>query len=205
MRLRSFILFSMMSCTAINAFSQGADSTRWEIGLEANNYFIPGNYILDPVVTANHNKLHLEARYNYEDLRTLSAWAGYNFHWTKKVDFAFTPMVGIVLGNTQGIAPGFEFDFNYRKFEIYSETEYLLDTGDKNASFYYNWTDITYNLKEWLWFGMSIQRTRLYRSELELQKAPLVGFQLKKWQLTTYGFDLGTGSAFVLVTLGRDF
>ena len=50
--------------------------------------------------------LHLETRYNNEDLRTGSLWVGYNFAWGEKWQFEVTPMIGGVFGRTNGIAPG---------------------------------------------------------------------------------------------------
>jgi hypothetical protein len=47
-------------------------------------------------------------RYNYENLRTGSLWAGCNFSWGKTWQFAVTPMIGGVFGRTNGIAPGCE-------------------------------------------------------------------------------------------------
>jgi len=43
--------------------------------------YIPQNEdgYVSPIVAADHGWLHLEARYNYENLRTGSLWAGYNF------------------------------------------------------------------------------------------------------------------------------
>ena len=61
---------------------------------------------VDPVFTADHEWLHLEARYNYENLHTGSVWVGYKFTAGKKLVLDVTPMIGGVFGRTTGIAPG---------------------------------------------------------------------------------------------------
>ena len=57
-------------------------------------------------VAADHEWLHLETRYNYEDLRTGSIWFRHNFSVGKQLVLNLTPMVGGVSGRTSGIAPG---------------------------------------------------------------------------------------------------
>lgn len=195
----------MLLSNSLLVVAQSRDSVKWEFSAEANNYLIPGNYILNPIVYADRDKLHLEARYNYEDFNTVSGWVGYNLSFGKKLQASVTPMVGFAAGNTNGIAPGLEFDLTYKKLEFYSESEWLFNTSDKYSSYYYNWSDFVYNANDWLKFGVSIQRTRLYQSGLEVQKAPLVGFTYKKWELTTYGFNIGTETAFVLLSLDKEF
>src|ERR1700760_708991 len=57
----------------------------WAVSALVDGYFVPGEQgYADPIVTANHGWLHLEGRYNYEDLHTGSAWLGYNFNFTSR-------------------------------------------------------------------------------------------------------------------------
>ena len=53
----------------------------------------------------------------YEDMNTFSAWLGYNFSGGNNFQYTITPMVGGIIGNTNGIAPGLEFDFLFYGFE----------------------------------------------------------------------------------------
>ena len=93
----------------------------WEYTLTIDGYIVPGgtSYV-NPTLTADHKWLHLEARYNYENLRTASLWAGYNIgrgdvSAGDKWEFDITPMLGGVFGRTNGIAPGCEALLSYRK------------------------------------------------------------------------------------------
>jgi hypothetical protein len=94
-----------------------------------------GTSYVNPVFTADHKWLHLEARYNDEELHTGSLWIGYNFSRGDlsegdKWAFSITPMIGGVFGRTDGIALGCEASLNYRnKVETSINSEYLFDTS----------------------------------------------------------------------------
>lgn len=183
------------------------DSTGWEFGADANFYFFPGGErILLPVFRADIDWLHLEARYNYEDLETFSAWVGYNFKGGgEKADYVFTPMIGAATGLTKGVAAGLEFTVTLGKFEIYSESEYLWDASSKEYNFMYTWTDLTFSPRDWWWVGLSAQRTRLYQTELDIQRGLLLGAAAKNWEFTGYVYNVGFAEPFVLLTVSLGF
>jgi len=68
----------------------------------------------------------------------------------------------------------------------------LTFTG--TISFFYNWADFTYSRRDWLWLGTSAQRTRLYQTDLDIQRGLLVGAGLKQWELTMHQEALSFGS-----------
>ena len=177
----------------------------WNFSADANFYFIPDDFFVLPVFRADKSKLHLEARYNYEDMNTFSGWVGYNFSGGDEFEFTFTPMLGGVVGNSNGLAPGLEFTLSYKRFELYSESEYLFETDSKDNNFYYNWADFTYSPTDWLWVGISGQRTRLYQTDLEIQRGFLVGASIKQFEVTTYLYNLGFDTPFLLLTLSASF
>ena len=76
---------------------------------------------MQPTITADRRWLHLEARYNYEDLDTASVWVGYNFSVGEKLSLDITPMLGGVFGNTTGIAPGLRGSLKWWRLELYGE------------------------------------------------------------------------------------
>jgi len=203
---KSIYLWMAMSFGLSFANGQGStDSSRWEFTTDANFYFIPDDFFFLPVFRADKNKLHLEARYNYEDRETFSAWAGYNFNGGNKLEYTITPMIGGIVGLTDGIAPGLEITLSYKGFELYTESEYLFDLEANENNFYYNWADLSYSPTDWLWFGISGQRTRLYQTDLEIQRGLFVGAGLKGWELNTYLYNVGFDDPFVLLTLSANF
>jgi hypothetical protein len=193
------LLYLIRPCSAQETDSLTSEA--WAFSADLNTYFIPDNTFLLPVVRADKGALHLEARYNYEDFYTFSAWAGYNFSGGKKLEYTITPMIGGVIGNSNGVAPGLELTLGLNKFELYSEQEYLFEFSDKTYNFYYNWTDLTYAPKDWLWFGLSGQRTRLYQTDLDIQRGLLIGGAFKNWECNGYLYNIGFDEPLFLFTL----
>ena len=79
-----------------NASSAGVSApTPWAFNFVADGYVVPNDQsYVSPTFTADRKWLHMEARYNYENLRTGSLWAGYNFSVGKTLVFDVTPMIG---------------------------------------------------------------------------------------------------------------
>ena len=207
--MKKICLIIAFGCTVVSAFAQmdsASESPGWRFNAAASFYFIPKDFFVLPVLRADKNKLHLEARYNYEDRETFSGWIGYNFEGGNKLEYAITPMIGGVVGLSNGIAPGVETTLSFKDFEFYSESEYFLDFKSSENFFLYTWTDISYSPKEWLWFGISAQRTRLYKTDRDIQRGLLIGAGLKSWELSTYGYNLfGSDDPFLLLTVSREF
>lgn len=204
MRRIGLCLFLIGAALASTAQS---DSTSWSFSTDMNFYLIPDDYFLLPVFRADKNKLHLEARYNYEDRETFSGWVGYNFMGGNgnDLDYTITPMVGGVVGNSDGMAAGLEITLTYKNFELYTESENFFDFDSRDNNYFYNWTDLTYSPTDWLWVGISGQRTRLYQTDLDIQRGILVGASLKNFELSAYCYNIGFDDPFFLVTLSLGF
>ena len=109
--------------TCLLAQEETATGPAWEFNAGASFYFIQDDFFVLPIFTADKDKLHLEARYNYEDRETFSAWVGYNFVGGNDFEYKITPMIGGVVGRSDGMAPGIEITLGFRGFELYSEAE----------------------------------------------------------------------------------
>jgi hypothetical protein len=162
----------------------------WDFSLSAYGYFVPddSNYV-QPTLTADRRRLHLELRYNYEDLDTGSAWVGYNCTAGEQFSLTFTPMLGVVLGDTTGIAPGYHFSLDCRMLEVYTEGEYVLDRDERTDSFFYSWSELTFSPPGWLRAGMVVQRTRAYEGDRMIQRGLLVGVRSKRLAITAHVFN----------------
>lgn len=208
----------LMSGQALGQVTPGSASIKppaalqqpWEYTLTIDGYIVPeGTSYVNPVLTADHSWLHLEARYNDENLRTASLWVGYNFvrgggeNADDKWKFEITPMIGGVFGRTNGIAPGCEVLLSYRrKLEASISNEYVFDTTRKSGNFYYAWPQLTYSPMDWLHVGVVAQHTAAYHTSFVLQRGFLVGFSRKKWELTTYVFDPGSKGTTIVLEWG---
>jgi len=107
--------------SAPTALSKEVDEKAWSFSASVSFYIVPNDQeYVQPTLIADRGWLHLETRYNYENLETGSAWVGYNFSGGEKLEWEFTPMLGGVFGNTTGIAPGYKFSLAYWKFDLSS-------------------------------------------------------------------------------------
>ena len=182
------------------------DDEAWSFAASAYTYFVPDDReYVQPTFTADRGWLHLEARYNYEALDTGSAWAGYNFSGGDTLAWEFTPMIGGVFGDTTGITPGYKGSLGWRKLELYSEGEYVFDTGSSSDSFFYNWSELALAPAEWVRFGLVTQRTRAYHTDRDIQRGLLAGFSFKAVSLTGYVFNPDDDKPTVVLAVAVNF
>jgi hypothetical protein len=162
----------------------------WSLEVSTNTYIVPDseNY-LQPTIAADHDWLHVEARFNYEDRDTGSLWLGYNFRFGEEVALEFTPMIGAVIGNSAGIAPGYKASLRWRMVDLYSETEYVVDAGESTDSFLYTWSEFALAPTDWARFGLVVQRTKVYRSPFDIQRGFFAGFSYQCVEMAAYVFN----------------
>jgi hypothetical protein len=167
-----------------------ADRVTWAFGVVVNTYLVPESAnFAQPIITADRGWLHLETRYNYEAQKTGSIWAGVNFGGGDTVEWEITPMFGGVIGDTDGVAPGYKGSLAWRTLEFYSEGEWVFDNGDASDSFFYNWSELSWSPWEWFRFGLVTERTRAYQTDRDIQRGVLVGVAYKRLSFTTYVFN----------------
>jgi hypothetical protein len=183
-----------------------SDDKSWAFSASAYTYLVSDSReYVQPSFMADRDWLHLEARYNYEALESGSAWVGYNFSVGDKLRFEATPMLGGVVGDTTGIAPGYRFSLAWWKLELSSEGEFVFDTRDSDGNFFYNWSELCCYPVDWFRFGLAIQRTKAYQTDLDIQRGFLVGFSYKKVDFTTYVFNWGWTDPTVVLAVGVEF
>lgn len=178
----------------------------WAFSATASAWFVPDdrNYV-QPTITLDHDWLHLEARHNYENFDTASAWIGFNFSFGEELTFDITPMVGGIFGDTTGIAPGYEMTLGWRSFEFYSEGEYVFDFDGSEDNYFYTWTELTYSPVDWLRAGIVIQRTRAYESDLDVQRGLLVGVTYDFLDVAAAVFNFDDSDPIVMLSVGVSF
>jgi hypothetical protein len=183
----------------------------WEYTFTIDSYSGPERtFYANPAVTADHKLLHLEARYNDENLRTASLWVGYNFgrgdvgagdEW----EFKITPMLGGVFGRSNGIAPGCEVSVSYRKKVEASISNQYVFMRTKLETFYYAWPQLTYSPVAWFHVGAVAPHIAAYHTLLSIQRGFLVGVSHDRWKLTTYVFDPGSTGMIAVLEWGVSF
>jgi hypothetical protein len=192
--LRLAALLSITTAT----YSQSLPKS-WDYSLTVDGYIVPEDVsYVNPTFIADRDWLHLEARYNYEGIRTGSLWTGYNFSAGKNLALKVTPMIGGVFGTIAGVAPGCEFSLTYKKLELAFTNEYVFAFSNHSDSFYYAWPQLTYSPFDWLKVGGAAQHTKAYHTQVDVQRGFLIGVAHKKTSFTTYVFNPDVSTTVVL-------
>jgi hypothetical protein len=210
--LSVWLVSALCGLWTAGAAPAGAQSTTaaaepaWSVRVSANTYLIPDddNY-LQPTVTADRGALHIESRYQYEDRNSTSMFLGWNLAFGDAVKLSFTPMFGGVFGQTAAVVPALEADITWRRFEAYTEGEYVIDAGDRSSSFLYNWSEVSVWATEWLRGGIVTQRTRVLRTPRDIQRGLLIGAAVSRIESAFYLFNPGSTDQFIVVSVGVRF
>ncbi len=187
-----------------SAYADGAGA--WKGRIAGSWFVLPDapDYLL-VTAAADRGPLHLEGRYNYEDRETASVFAGWAFGFGDELKLQVVPMLGGVVGRTNGFVPGLELTIDWRSLEYYLETEYVIDLGSSSSSYFYAWAELTVSPARWLQAGLVLQRTRVIRSPHELVPGLLV--RVTAWQLQAglAVFDPGSEGRYASLSLTARF
>jgi hypothetical protein len=204
------IVLGLATIIAVPAIAQDVarDSSdrAWTASAEIAAWILPdqADFVLVQI-SADHGGLHLEGRYNYEDLRTGSAWLGWSWTWGGKVPGAVTPMAGAVFGNTDGLAAGVELDLVLGPVEFYVESEYVFDLEDSAADYYYAWSELSLSPVDWISAGFVLQRTRIVERSSDVAAGPFLEGRAGPLGLTAYLLDPFGDERFGVIQLSLDF
>jgi len=185
--IAGFAVCQSLGATENSAISQD-DTERskieWEFSLSTFTYLAQHerDYV-NPNFSADYGRLHLEARYNYEALKTGSVWIGYNFRRftiAKDLEINATPMLGGVFGDITGVAPGYSIEASYKIIKASTQGEYFFDAGNNSGDFFYSWSEFSASLPkaDCVRAGLVVERTQASGNS-EVRRGPLVGFNHK--------------------------
>lgn len=209
----ALLLIFVPQATAQTANGQSAETNssesakdKWRFYLNVSGYLVPHDRsYASPIFSADRKKIHIAARYNYENTETGSVWFGYNLNLGDKLVLEATPMFGGVLGNTAGLAPGYKAALAWRQVELSTEGEYVFDLRNHIGSFFYSWMELSYSPREWWRTGLVAQRTKAYSTSLDIQRGLLFGVSGKNMDLTAYVFNAGWTDPTIVLSLGFSF
>jgi hypothetical protein len=178
----------------------------WSFSFNLSGYIVPQDQsYASPTFSADKQRVHLGARYNYEDTKTGSLWVGYKFEVGDKVVLQATPMIGGVFGHTTGVAPGYMASLAWQNLELSAEGEFVFDIKENTGSFFYSWSELSYSPLEWCRAGVVAQRTKAYHTTLDIQRGFLVGFSKKRADFTAYVFNAGWTTPTLVLSVAYHF
>jgi len=114
-------------------------------------------------------------------------------------------MIGGVFGELNGVAPGYEATLSWWKLELYTEGEYLIEVDDRSDNFFYTWSELSLSPLDWFRFGLVVQRTKAYETDLDFQRGFLAGLSYEPVDFTAYVLNLGWDTPTVVLSLGFEF
>jgi hypothetical protein len=184
-----------------------ADAPEWTVGIAGAWYLLPDEPdFLQPTIRLDRSWLHLESRYAYEDQESLSFFGGANLAFgSGDVTLTVTPMIGGLVGRVDGVVPGLELGLSAWRLGAYAEAEYVFDLDDTASQYFYMWSEVSLQATDWLRAGLVTQRTRVYRTDRDIQRGLLVGVSLPMVESTFYWFNPGAGDQFAVLSLGVSF
>ncbi len=208
--MRIIILISLFVCPAFLLHAQTSGNSaanKWSGTASVYYYFIPAEKIPPTItVAADHSSIHIESRYDYEDIHSLSAFVGWDFEKQyNKLDITVTPMAGAVVGHTNGILPGLELNASYKTFTLYSENEYMLDFKGKENYFFYSWSQLSTQIFKNTQAGVLAQSLRWYKTKFDIQRGIYAEYNIGRFTFDAYYFNLFTNSDFAIVSANFSF
>ncbi len=132
-----------------------------------------------------------EARYNFDELNTLSLYAGRKFSGTGNFSWQATPLIGGLIGQMNGGSVGVNFGLDHRKLFFTSLSQYSFSIENNTDKYFYNWSDLGYNATSWLYAGLAMQQTNIYRTVGRLEPGCMIGFSIRNWTIPLYAFNGG--------------
>ena len=180
-RLLFYMIIGIL-CNQLNAQSKG--------GIEQYNYLNnSGVSSIMPVVHFETRKgWYSEARYNYEELKTFSFYLGKSFSNDAFFSWSVTPMVGCVIGNLKGVSTAMNLDFECDNIFLSSQPQFVVAMDKVNENFFYNWIDLGYNIRKWIYAGITMQQ-KIAGSGNQTENGLMVGFNIKRFTFPVYFFN----------------
>lgn len=164
----------------------------------SQDYYIYHNStsVVVPLVyyeTKNH--WYTSARYNYEEDQTFSWQIGKNFSREGNVSYSVIPLAGFLTGKFNGLSICMQTEIEAGKFCLFTEPEYCLQWNKSSENFFYNWSELSFQLSRFLYAGPALQ-TKMKQGVLFTEAGFLVGINVKKFELPFYFFKPSPGGGY---------
>jgi len=164
------------------------------------------NSLLAPVAHfQSDKKWYAEARYNYEDLRTFSLYAGRTFSQEKEFSWSLTPVLGAIAGKMNGGSFGLNSSCSYHKFNFSSQAQYSVSAETRYENFFYNWAEFCYQPAEWIYTGIAVQHTRMYATHTVADPGLLLAFSFGQWTVPLYSFNPFAGEKYYVLGINWEW
>ena len=185
----SFLFIALLVCLKVSAQVQGS--------IEQIYYYDKtGGFAMGPLVQLQTKQnWFAEARYNYEEVRTVSFYIGRAYERDANFSYSIVPIFGGVIGRFKGGSAALNMDLEYKNFYFSSQSQYTFSVQNEIDNFYFSWSELGYQPLEWFYGGFALQETYFPQLKEHITHPGfVVGFTYKRWTLPIYGFRAGASS-----------
>jgi hypothetical protein len=150
-----------------------------------------GKFSVGPLAALqNEENWYMEARYNYEEKRSLSLYIGRAFQGGNALSFSIIPIFGGVVGQYEGGSAGLNVALAYKRFFFESQSQYTFSAKEESENFFFSWSELGYQPTKWFYGGLAMQPTYYPRTKNNsLSPGFMIGFSVGKWSLPLYMFS----------------
>jgi hypothetical protein len=166
------------------------------LGKSVTNAFVPILHV------ENAKGWHAEMRYNYEEWKAFSFYAGKSYSGGRDFSWTITPLIGVVAGRFKGGSAALNVDGEFKKFFFSAQSQYTVASTKENDNFFYNWSELGYTLSEHFYGGLTVQYTR-QSCNLKTEPGLMAGVRFNNLSFPCYLFS--PGGALRYVVLGIDY
>ena len=185
------VVAGLSAKAAAAAAADGRDEP-WRMAVNLYGYVVPDQPdFAMAVLPVDFRRLHLEVRYNYEAVGSASGFVGASAGWGDRVKLTVTPMFGGVAGQARGLVPAVRLTLAWWKLDLSSESEFVVDLDDRDASFFYQWAELGLSPMAWLRVGAAVQRSRVIVTPLDIQRGLFASVTIRFVTVTLYEFNAG--------------
>lgn len=167
----------------------GMAFTQAKSGVENYNLLGQGNeYAWMPVVHYETKKgMYAELRYNYEDMKTLSLYAGKTFGGPA-FQYSLTPMAGYCIGRFTGLSFAVNAEAEWKDLYLSTQTQFSVATKKGISNFFFSWSELGYDVFRNFFAGLAVQYTREQGTN-DIQPGLVAGLNFKNMSIPFYLFS----------------
>ncbi|MEO6330458.1 MAG: hypothetical protein ABIO55_16100 [Ginsengibacter sp.] len=172
-------------------------------------YYYPGNKRISAIVPRvyfqNKKNWYGEVRYNYDDLETISFNAGKTFSNDDIISYTVTPIAGIMAGKSTGALLGLNGELDYKKLFFTAESQYAFSAKSRTGNFFYNWSELGYQVTGNIYTGLALQVTRLYKTTSSIEPGFMTGASFNNWTFPMYIFNPMNNSRYFVLGINIEW
>lgn len=150
------------------------------------------------------NGNYIELRYNYEDYKTASVFAGKRFSGGNNLQYEITPMVGLSAGIFTGYSLAGNFNASWKSFFVSVESQYSISGTTASQDFFFNWSELGYNLHKNFFIGTSVQYTA-GKGYSQIEPGLFAGFEAGNVSVPVYLFHSGNRNSLLVIGVSYEF